>query len=83
MLEASKNHHGMKFLTCVKVVLFHIQCPVWTGSYSLIVLLCSLSAGWPLSMWMPQSLSVEQEILVTSIKVVDLLASYVKGGKIG
>merc|ERR1712117_456405 len=28
-------------------------------------------------------MSVEQEILVTGIKVVDLLAPYVKGGKIG
>lgn len=27
--------------------------------------------------------SVEQEILVTGIKVVDLLAPYAKGGKIG
>ena len=26
---------------------------------------------------------MEQEILVTSIKVVDLLAPYAKGGKIG
>lgn len=28
-------------------------------------------------------MSVEQEILVTGIKVVDLLAPYAKGGKIG
>ena len=28
-------------------------------------------------------MSTEQEILVTGIKVVDLLAPYVKGGKIG
>jgi len=28
-------------------------------------------------------MSVDQEILVTGIKVVDLLAPYVKGGKIG
>lgn len=28
-------------------------------------------------------MSVEQEILATGIKVVDLLAPYVKGGKIG
>lgn len=28
-------------------------------------------------------MSVEQEILVTGIKVVDLLAPYSKGGKIG
>ena len=28
-------------------------------------------------------MSIEQEILVTGIKVVDLLAPYVKGGKIG
>ena len=30
-----------------------------------------------------QEMSVEQEILVTGIKVVDLLAPYAKGGKIG
>jgi len=30
-----------------------------------------------------EDMSVEQEILVTGIKVVDLLAPYVKGGKIG
>jgi len=30
-----------------------------------------------------EEMSVEQEILVTGIKVVDLLAPYVKGGKIG
>ena len=30
-----------------------------------------------------EEMSVEQEILVTGIKVVDLLASYAKGGKIG
>merc|ERR1711942_169697 len=30
-----------------------------------------------------EDMSVEQEILVTGIKVVDLLASYAKGGKIG
>ena len=28
-------------------------------------------------------MSVQQEILVTGIKVVDLLAPYAKGGKIG
>ncbi len=28
-------------------------------------------------------MSVEQQILVTGIKVVDLLAPYAKGGKIG
>ena len=28
-------------------------------------------------------MSIEQEILVTGIKVVDLLAPYAKGGKIG
>merc|ERR1712079_811685 len=30
-----------------------------------------------------EDMSVEQEILVTGIKVVDLLAPYAKGGKIG
>ena len=30
-----------------------------------------------------EEMSVEQEILVTGIKVVDLLAPYAKGGKIG
>uniref|UniRef100_A0AAY4E2P6 ATP synthase subunit beta n=1 Tax=Denticeps clupeoides TaxID=299321 RepID=A0AAY4E2P6_9TELE len=36
-------------------------------------------------LWAPEftDMSVEQEILVTGIKVVDLLAPYAKGGKIG
>lgn len=46
---------------------------------------CFLPRTAPIHAEAPEftDMSVEQEILVTGIKVVDLLAPYAKGGKIG
>lgn len=51
---------------------------------SLKIIIC-LSRTAPIHAEAPEftDMSVEQEILVTGIKVVDLLAPYAKGGKIG
>ena len=61
----------------------HVQCHVWTGTnFAPLFPVCrvaSIHADAPEFVEM----SVEQEILVTGIKVVDLLAPYAKGGKIG
>lgn len=50
-----------------------------------IMLCCQLFSVLPIHAEAPAftEMSVEQEVLETGIKVVDLLAPYSKGGKIG
>lgn len=53
--------------------------------YVKLIVTCFLCRTAPIHAEAPEftDMSVEQEILVTGIKVVDLLAPYAKGGKIG
>lgn len=68
----------MKWLEC----LYSTQCDVWICKvfrFPLIPRKSSIHADAPEFV----DMNVKQEILVTGIKVVDLLAPYAKGGKIG
>lgn len=65
--------------------IFHTLLICLTQLSNLLIFVLSITRRLPIHQEAPEftDMSVEQEILVTGIKVVDLLAPYVKGGKIG